>query len=273
MSKNNNQEIRDYSKEIRNLANYLVDYSLDSYNVKNNMGYRVKVLAKIIQLYGSEFIVHPLINIFKTDDYVRGFKYVTTLIKMQAYTDYCRYQKYIFVLTNKEVNILPYECFEENIQDGYIEDSMLGSLLKFNSLSGYEKILYTKSLSMNEHNYLKSLNPFYEIEKDKYDIDITLELIERHIEKWQKSFEDKEKSYKAAANFLYNLNKINDNDARKILTEINQILGLTTSDNYDELSSKEKLINLLKKYHKYNAQQKENTKKLKLMPDENNENK
>lgn len=146
---------------------------------------------------------------------------------------------------------------------------MFESLLKFNNLSGYEKILYTKSLSEEEHNYLKSFNPFYEAEKDKYDIDITPELIERHILKWQKSFSDEEKSYKAAADFLYNLNKVNVKEARKIFIEINQILNFTTSDNYDELSSKERLGDIVKQYHKYCIEQK--VKALQMKPEGNDE--
>lgn len=81
MSKDN-KETRDYSKEIRNFSNYLVNYSLSKYSDNIIEAYRSNVLAEYIKIYESKFISDLLINMFKTDDPVRSLIFTSSLIKM-----------------------------------------------------------------------------------------------------------------------------------------------------------------------------------------------
>lgn len=184
---------------------------------------------------------------------------------MQMYTDYYRNERYLSLILDKPFCIASFKYFfeRENYSTGIFENSMVSSLKKFPDLSAYEKVLQTKCLSEKENIYLMGKNPFYEYEKNKYDIDITLDFIRKHIGIWQKKFNDEEKSYDGAVDFIYKLNIIRTEEAKNLLMLICEFLSV----NYDEklLLSKSQLKELLKKYYlKSNEELK--SKKLSMEP-------
>ncbi len=177
----------------------------------------------------------------------RFARLISTMIRTQMYTDYYRNEKYLSLLSNKKLNVISYEEFLNNGINNHFENSMVSSLERFPDLSGYEKVLQTKSLNEQENIYLIKNNPFYEYEKNKYDIEITLDFIKKHIGIWQKCFNDEEKSYDGAADFIYKLNIIRTQEAKNLLMQICEFLSVK----YDEkiLLSKSQLKELLKKYY------------------------
>ena len=143
------------------------------------------------------------------------FSYMSLI---QMYTDYYRVSNYF----DKEkaskfgVDELKYEIYEEELLK-----KMLSALKIFYDASGYFKILINKKTDQFDNEYLSFLNPLYNEERKKLNVTLDLNFINRHIEKWQKSFPNNiNLSFDESAKFIMNLYKISKKDAENVLKEL-----------------------------------------------------
>ncbi len=156
----------------------------------------------------------------------KQFEVLERLFNFQLFTDYYRYVKYQDIIYDKDdiknlEVINEYSEYEKLFQNRNLYLEMFDSLLEYYNASAYDKILLSKCLSDFDINKLTKINPFFYNENKKYDVDISLDLINRQIQKWQKSFpKDIQKSYYETSDFLINLYKINSNISKKIIQEI-----------------------------------------------------
>ena len=155
-----------------------------------------------------------------------SFKMLERLIQTQALTDYYRYIKCddlidqtnnltFFPKSNSDDDIL--ELFE-NVD---LSNKMYDALVEYSEASAYDKILLEKSLDSDDMDRLKKLNPFFEEEHNKYNVEVDLDLIKRQLSKWQNCFkDDPDESYEVTSTFLISLYKINKIECLKVVEEL-----------------------------------------------------
>lgn len=176
----------------------------------------------------NKYILSPIIN--PTYDeisfYTLGFQVLERLIQMQEITDYYRYTKCndlidgtnnidFFPKTNNDDDIL--KLFQNND----LFNAMYDALIQYNDSPAYDKILLEKSLDSQDIEILKKLNPLFEDEHNKYNINVDLDFVTKQIRKWQNAFPDNlNESYEVTSSFLMALYKINKDECLKILNEI-----------------------------------------------------
>lgn len=111
--------------------------------------------------------------------------------------------------------------------------------LEFDNLSVYNKVLRIKALTIEDVEYLKKLNPFFEEEYDTYNVEVNSEFFIRQIGKWQKIFKDDiDKSYTDAVNFLLDYRKLDSDTAYNLISSIVNDYGNNEySDEKDRLKA------------------------------------
>lgn len=123
---------------------------------------------------------------------------IMPLIKSQLYSDLflkMSSRKKLKGLSAKEKiafeNIKSINDYEQMTKllynDMYMINALLITLI-FEQMSAYDKIIIYKCISDEEYNKLCILNPLFKEEYEKYNVEITEELIIRQIKKWNKSF-------------------------------------------------------------------------------------
>ena len=228
---------------------------------------KINVLFEII-LNGE--IERPFRKLAATqiDDHIdfRKLQFISKLQRIQMYTDYYRSVKMqdkmcsTHVLKNfpkiKNYGDLVRFSLDENAQY-----EMFQSTLEYDESSGFDKVLFAKCLDEEDVEHLKTINPFFEYEHEKCNVDVDLEFIVKHIEKWQNQFSyDPELSYDKASRFVFELHELRKEEAEKLLTELfNENLDIIScvdkDDEYIEMGqvkiSMDNLAVMLKDYYKY----------------------
>ena len=222
-----------YSNEIRKTLDHLLKVidmqlneifeSLKYFNTNKDLRYE----SCIETLQGSTEI-NQITEMFKlygliTDEEQKRLEIIKQLIYIQAYTDFYVMNRLLNKIEKEdsELQKITYETIEKHFfNEPTIYVVMLKCMEEFKNLSAYNKILAMKNLTSKEDEMLKSINPFYEYEKNIYDIEITKELIMRQIDKWKKKF-DLDKSLDETINFIFNVNKLNSSNIKKLFEELN----------------------------------------------------
>ena len=109
---------------------------------------------------------------------------------------------------------------------------MLDSTLDFVVMNDLDRTLLFKSLEKKDINLLKSINPFFESEYNKYNKKIDLDYINDNISKIQQIIpDDKYVSYNLASRFIFDLYHINKDEAEELLINLfRQDLGIYSKD-------------------------------------------
>ena len=156
---------------------------------------------------------------------------------MQMYTDYYRYLKYQDVMNNEyTINFLNFDSMDQILwlynQENISRDFYDATFEYYNS-SAYDKILLEKCLDDKDRIKILKINPFYEYEMKKNNVSVDLDLIEKQIEKWQKSFPNNiELSYRNTALFLLDLYRVNKDEVINILAKVMENLKNVCIVNY-----------------------------------------
>lgn len=241
LNQNNSKKIREYVLE--QCTSFDIIFNKCSDEEKAN------ILFKSINNFESNSKIHLLEgkNIPDVLDFsvLRG---TALLSRIQMYTDYYRSAKlqdklYETNQLNTFLKVKSYDDIKKFSNSNYVQCEMLESLKDYYESSGFDKVLYNKSLDEQDVKHLKAINPFFEYEYNKSNVNIDLNFINKHIKKWQKYCAyDLNISYDAAARFIFELYKISKQEAENLLIELfNQDLGIISStkenDEYIEIGN------------------------------------
>ena len=229
----------DYNKYIRDLTKnmfLLISNYIDStYHISDDY-IKKNIFLNSLTSYSYEGGGRQLSNIFNIpEESIIKTGTIIVMINYQLYIDY--YKK--LNLDNKlkrdyqELSEITFEKLNNSntpeeitnliaLLDTHIPYCMLNTMLKYDKTSVYEKILQVKALDSEQVKKLVSINPFFETEVDKYDIDISLAFIKDRINRLNAgTFSDnKDRVYNETVDFIYNLSKIRKNEAASLLDEI-----------------------------------------------------
>ena len=196
----------------------------------------------------------------------RTLRLATLFTRVQMYTDYYRSVKLQDELYGTSVidsfpKIKSYENLKDLFNTNINKYEMLDSLKEYHESSGFDKVLFAKCLNKKDVKHLKSINPFFEYEYNKCNVDIDLDFIVKHIEKWQKRFpQDLNISYDQAARFVFELYTLKKEEAENLLLDLfREDLGIisSTKENEDYIQMGQITINMdnlatmFKDYYKY----------------------
>ena len=192
---------------------------------------------------------------------------ITIFSRIQLYTDFYRSMKLqdkLFGTDRLESypRVKSYDDIKKMSENDIVKYEMLDSLMEYNESSGFDKVLFSKCLDESDVKYLKSINMFFEEEYEKSNINVDLDFIVKHIEKWQKSFPmDINISYDQAAKFIFDLYKLKKEEAENFLVDLFRedlgIISSTKSENEDSIMMGQVCLNvdnlsiMLKDYYKY----------------------
>lgn len=176
----------------------------------------------------GKYIIKPFYNLPYEQIYFYGlsFHMLERLIQVQALTDYYRYIKCDDLIDGtNNLEFFPKSNSDDDILNLFenvdLSNKMYDALVEYSEASAYDKILLEKSLDSQDIGRLKKLNPFFEDEHNKYNVEINLDLIKRQLGKWQNCFkDDPDESYDVTSTFLIALYKINKVECLKVLEEL-----------------------------------------------------
>lgn len=233
-----------YSKEIRKMTNKLLNEIRNKLSfLQSQPNFEYEVLNQSLHINDDEQFTNMLKKLGLLDDHSqRLMDIIQNYIYIQSYTDFyrmCRLQNKIDI-EDSIFHKIDFEILLLFFCDPDIYVEMIKSIEEFSNLSAYDKIIITKLLTEKEHNKLKELNPFYEYEKNMYDITVTKEFILRHIDNWNKSF-DLEKAIDATSDFILNLYQLDKVNIKTLFDELN----FSIDENYQIF--KDNLKKVLKK--------------------------
>ena len=259
-------EQKNYSKQIRRYVINQCDLINDVFNGVSNLEMS-QLLFESLDNIESDKKVH-ILNGYKIPE-VFDFsilKGISVLSRIQMYTDYYKSAKLQDKLYNtSELAIFPkiksYEDIKNFSKNDIVQYEMVESLKEYNDSTGFDKVLFAKCLDKKDIKHLKSINPFFEYEYNKSNIEVDLDFIIKHIEKWQKYYPfDTNLSYDKASAFIFDLYHIRKEEAENLLLDLfREDLGIISSTNPDEECIKMGQINLtmpnlatmFKDYYKY----------------------
>lgn len=240
LDRNNSKIIRDYVMEQFNLIN----------NLDNNLTFedKAQILFDSMDNFENDNYLHYLISpsvIDKID--FEAYRIITILSRIQMYTDYYMssklqdkligsYELINFPKVDSYDKLKEVSSDKENRIKMLNKIKMLESLKEYYNSSGFDKVLYAKCLDKKDVNHLKAINPFFEYEYNSSNVEINLDFMIKHIEKWQKSYQDDiDLSYLMASNFVFDLYKIKREEAENLLINLfKQDLGIISSTNLDD---------------------------------------
>lgn len=216
--------MENYSKQIRNKTQIYVENAgefLDLFGIDNSLKY--ELLIESLKCNDDQTTVELLkqYRIF-SEQKQRETDFFKRTIYIQGYTDFymmSRFHNKIEKNDSSFINI-DYEKIERFFDDSDLYTVILKSMEEFTDLSAYNKIILFKSLTKEENEMLKTINPFFEFEKNKYDIEITKELIIKQMDKWNKSF-GLENAVKQTSKFIFDLYNINSSNINNLFEQIN----------------------------------------------------
>ena len=200
-------------------------------NIRKNISEEVKYLIEVFNRVDINYVrtiiekidedKNGIINSYNLGNNKVVLRNTRDVFKSQMFTDYYRIEKYknkledgtpFIVRPNKEFINRLYKS------EKYFVDFMC-AINSFYMCSNFERILINKCLDDSDVEYLKSINPFFELEYERYNKDITIDNIENLILELRN--EDKRDiEYYVGAYFIMNLAKINANDAKRLLSEL-----------------------------------------------------
>lgn len=238
--------VKNYSKEIRQTLNNLltvVDVQLKDVigaieylagnndiryeacieTIKNST--EINQITEMLKLYG-----------FITEYDQKRLEIIKTSIYVQAFTDFYVMNRFINKIEKNDSDFpkVTYEMIEkEYFRDPSIYVVMLKCMEEFNNLSAYNKILAIKNLTLEEFEMLKSINPFFEQEKNIYDIEITKELIITQMDKWNNRF-NLDKSLEETIKFIFRVYNLNNSNINKLFEEL-EVKGIENSKDENEV--------------------------------------
>lgn len=259
INQNNSKKIRKYVCEQCELIN-LIYSPISEIEIS-------EILFQSIDNYESNQTTHMLIGCSLPHEFnFNALKGTALLMRIQLYTDYyksvkCQDKLYGTNVLMKFPKIKSYEDLQKFSKDENTQYEMLDSLKEYNESSGFDKVLFAKCLDKKDINHLKAINPFFEEEYEKCNVNVDLDFMFRHIKKWQNFFPmDVEMSYDQASRFIFDLYKLNKEEAENLLIDLfNEDLGIFNSTGQDEeyIQMGDLRINLsnlaimLKNYYKY----------------------
>lgn len=216
--------MENYSKQIREKAKKNIEDAgnfLRYFGVDSSLKY--ELFIESLKCNDDK----DLINQFKQFSLISEQKYKETdvfkiTIFIQGYTDFYimnRFHNKIEKNDSVFMNI-DYKSVEKFYDDVDLYTVVLKSMEEFTNLSAYNKIFLMKSLTKEETEMLKSINPFFEFEKNKYDIEITEEFILKQISKWNNSL-GLEKALKETINFIFNIYELEPSNLNTLLEQLN----------------------------------------------------
>lgn len=214
---------QNYSKLIREVTSKFLN-KIDEYLSYTNSNYnKYEIFLSALKLDDFPLLKKMLKEFGLLTDYKeRLIEVLKTCIYIQSYTDFYiigRYQNLIEE-NDDEFGKIEYKIIEEFFNNVGLYIIMLDSMREFNNMSAYKKIILMKSMNEEDNKKLKNINPFYEYEKNKYDIEINKELILSQMSKWEKSF-GFDRSLEETINFIFELNYLNPSNIIKLFSEFN----------------------------------------------------
>lgn len=258
-NQNSSKQIRKYIMKQCDLINNLFeDPTIEEISM---------VLFESLDNFESNSKVH-LLNGYDIPDVLdfSTLRLTSLLERVQMYTDYYRSVKLQDSLYNTKVlptflKIDSYENLRRFSNDETVKYEMLASSIEYYRSSGFDKVLFAKCLDSKDVKHLKSINPFFEYEYNKCNINVDLDFMVKHIKKWQKYFpQDINISYNQAARFVFDLYKLRKEEAENLLVDLfREDLGIISSTNDDDECitmgqvkvNVDNLAVMLKDYYKY----------------------
>lgn len=218
--------MENYSKKIRQKTkNYIDDVELFLNYFEMNSSLKYELFIESLKCNDDSQLIDFLKQYgLVSEKKQRETDFIKKTIYIQSYTDFYlmnRFHNKIEKNDSSFINI-NYENVEKFFDDSDIYIVMLKSMEEFNTLSAYDKILLLKSLTQEENEMLKSINPFFEYEKNKYDVEITKELIIKQMNKWVNSF-GLEKAINETSKFIFKLYDINVLNVNSLFLELDII--------------------------------------------------
>ena len=257
---------KNFSKKVREYILRQCDL-IDTNYKKCTDEDKSKIIFNSINNIESNAKIHLLVGNNIPDVFnFTSLRAVSFISRIQMYTDYYRSAKLQDKLyeTNQLKTFLKVKSYDDikrfsNNQN--VQYEMLESLKEYYESSGYDKVLFNKCLDEKDIKHLKAINPFFEYEYDKSNVKIDLEFMLKNIKKWQKHCAyDLDISYDAASRFVFDLYKLNKEEAQKLLIELfNQDLGIisSTKENDEYIKIGNIILNIdnlsimFKDYYKY----------------------
>lgn len=228
----NNKYIRDLTKYI---YSYLGNYIDSTYHISDDYS-KKNIFLSSLTLNSYESRRRQLSKIFNIEEEsIIKTSAIITMIQYQLYIDYYKKLNLDKKLKRnfQELSEITFEKLNNSntpkeivgfvsLLDTHIPYCMLDTMLEYDKTSVYEKILQVKALDSEQVQKLVSINPFFETEVNKYDIDISLSFIKDRINRLNTgTFSDnKDRVYNETADFIYNLSKIRKKEAACLLDEI-----------------------------------------------------
>lgn len=259
----NNQNI---SKQIRKYVYKQCDL-LDTIFSDLSDNDKAELLFKSLDSLENNASVH-ILNGYQIPDILdfSALRGTALFTRIQMYTDYYRSAKlqdklYGTNVINTFPKIKSYKDIQKFSKNEYIQFEMFDSMKEYNESSGFDKVLFAKCLDEKDVKLLKSINPFFEYEYDKCNVNVDLDFMVKQMEKWQKHFpDDLDISYQRASTFIFELYQLRKEEAENLLIDLfREDLGIisSTSDDEEYIQMGQVKINtdnlalMFKDYYKY----------------------
>ena len=216
--------MENYSKQIRNKTKQYVENAgefLNLFGIDNSLKYELLIESLKCNDDSTTIDILKQYRMF-SEQKQRETDFFKRTIYIQGYTDFymmSRFHNKIEKNDSSFINI-DYETIEKFFDDSDLYTIILKSMEEFTDLSAYDKIILLKSLTNEENKMLKSINPFFEFEKNKYDIEIGKELILKQMDKWNK-YQGLEKSLEETTNFIFKLYNLDPSNIDELLYQLN----------------------------------------------------
>jgi len=235
LNKNNSKKIRNYILE----QYYIIDELFNELTeIEKN-----QILFDVVEAFDNKNVLDEISD--NNIDF-RRYQTVSKLSKIQIFTDYYRYKKISDkVYGSRFINSIPkinsYEDLDKYCKNPYTRHEMIEAVKEYGESTKLDRILLNKCLDIKDVKYLKSVNPFFEYDYNKYNINIDLDFIIKQIKKWQKFYpQDVSLSYDILSRFIFQLNYCRKEEAEKLLLELfDEKLSI-----YSSTDSAEETINI-----------------------------
>lgn len=226
-------KIIDYNKKIREVGKLIYDIEIDYLSTVYGYVNKYEFLSKNAFLKIACSADEKLIDLLQIKEFAELYA-ILTMVKYQLYIDYYKklnLKESLGVISEKEADHLEKlrnnSSFEKVIEltkdnESEIPYKMVDAFFDFSKTSIYEKVLQIKALNDDDIKTLTNINPFFLIEKNKYDIDISLSFIKDRINKLNGGIfkENQDRTYDETVNFIFDLNQVRKEEATSLLDEI-----------------------------------------------------
>ena len=249
------KDIRNYNREFRKFI-CKVESLFSSYCELNNINELKDPQSLYLSIFNSianggmfNPIVRLLYGLLLMTGYSDSYMMLLTKDKYNTLTN--EESIYFKLLKNVKSNDELVKLFNSN---QVLASYAISSIVEFNKMSAFDKILRVKRVSDMEKEKIKNINTLYYQDLENYDIEINIELILNQIRKGLNTY-PLDKLLMDSSMFLNELKNANESSAKKILSHLiktnivvcDYILNYQSSnEKFNDIGIKERAINKLK---------------------------